>query len=170
VLATRAMQIYTKMAGEDSGSMLFASRYGWRAHLLLNWAGPRGHSPDLIVSGESGVLHLWPGRRYYDLYPAAQGAVNQMLSFVRPASLGERFMKPEYDRVRRITPETDAQGYLSEVREFLACVAEERAPCTAPEDGRRDVQIVLCAYASLWQDAWVSIPQIEPSTVAGVGG
>jgi predicted dehydrogenase len=52
VLVSRAMQIHTKMSGEDSAEMLFASAYGWRARLLLNWAGPRGLSPDIIVSGD----------------------------------------------------------------------------------------------------------------------
>jgi predicted dehydrogenase len=71
VLATKAMQIQTKMGGEDSGQVLFSSSFGWQGHLLANWSSPRGDVPDITVAGDAGVLHLWGNRPYYDFYPAA---------------------------------------------------------------------------------------------------
>jgi len=161
VLATRAMQINTKISGDDSVQALFASRFGWQAHLLLNWAGPRGHAPDIVIAGDQGVLHLWPGAAYYDLYPAAPQPVTVALSYLRPRRLAERLMSPVWQRVRRRIADEDPRGYLSEVREFLAAVGEGRPPASPPGDARRDLEIVLCAYASLREESWTAIPPWE---------
>lgn len=158
VLATRAMQINTKISGDDSVQALFASRFGWQAHLLLSWAGPRGHAPDIVVAGDQGVLHLWPGAGYYDLYPAAPQPVTVALSYLRPRRLAERLMSPVWQRVRRRIADEDRRGYLSEVREFLAAVGEGRSPASPPADARRDLEIVLCAYAALRDEIWTPIP------------
>lgn len=80
VLATSAMKLNTKMSGEESAQILFSSRYGWQAHMLLSWAGPRGHSPDIVIAGDCGVMHLWPGSRFYDYYPAAARPLPALLS------------------------------------------------------------------------------------------
>lgn len=158
VLASRAMQINTKIGGEDSVQALCSSRYGWQGHLLLSWAGPRGHSPDIILSGDRGVLHLWPGAPYVDLYPAEPRAIPRLLSYVRPAWLAEKLMRPEWQRVRLPIAEEDRLGYLTEVREFLTAVAEGRSPVSAPEAARRDLEVVLCAYQALAREAWVTVP------------
>ena len=160
VLVSRAMQIYTKMTGEDSAEVLFASNYGWRARMLLNWAGPRGFSPDIIVSGDRGTLHLWPGQPYYDLYPAAARPLTELLSYVRPTWLSEKLMRPTLQRVRRKIPDSDRVGYRTEVKEFLAAVAEGRQPASLAEEGRRDVEIVLRGYAALESGAWEEIPAL----------
>ena len=164
-LATHAMQIDTKMLGEDSIQLLFRSHLGWQAHILLSWAGPRGHSPDVIVCGDRGVLHLWPSRNHIDLYPAQQQLVPQLLSYVRPAWLAERLMKPEMQRVRHKIAGDDRQGYLTEVREFLAAVVEGREPASPPQDARRDLEIVLRSYESKRAGLWVKTA-VEPSTSA----
>ena len=91
---------------------------------MLNWAGPRGSSPDIIVSGDEGIIHLWPSAPYYDLYPAADRPLTQLISYIRPAWLADKLMKPTHQRVRRRIPDADRQGYLTEMREFLAAVAE----------------------------------------------
>jgi len=153
------------MLGEDSIQLLFRSHFGWQAHILLSWAGPRGHSPDVIVCGDRGVLHLWPGRNYIDLYPAQQRLAPQLLSYVRPAWLAERLMKPEMQRVRHKIAGDDRQGYLTEVREFLAAVTEGREPASPPEDARRDLEIVLRSYESIRVGFWVKTA-VEPSTSA----
>lgn len=71
VLASRAMQVDTRITGEDSVQLLFGSNYGWPAHMLLSWASPRGYGPDIVIAGEKAVIHLWPGASYLDLPPAA---------------------------------------------------------------------------------------------------
>lgn len=154
VMASRAMQIDTKMHGEDSVQVWFRSRFGWQAHLLLSWAGPRGHAPDLVICGDRGVLHLWPGRGYVDLYPSTPRPIPMLLSYVRPPWLAEKLMRPELQRDRRKLPDEDRQGYLSEVREFLAAVAEGREPASPPQDARRDLEIVLSAYSALQAGNW----------------
>jgi len=55
VIATRAMQINTKMTSEDSVQLLFSSKAGWQAHMLLSWSSQRGHLPDIVVAGEKDV-------------------------------------------------------------------------------------------------------------------
>jgi predicted dehydrogenase len=64
VLASRSMQINTKMLGEDSVHLIFSSRFGWEAAMLLTWSSPRGNLPDMVLAGDEGTLHLWPGKRY----------------------------------------------------------------------------------------------------------
>jgi predicted dehydrogenase/flavin reductase (DIM6/NTAB) family NADH-FMN oxidoreductase RutF len=166
VLVSRAMQIHTKMAGEDSAEMLFESVYGWRARMLLNWAGPRGFSPDIIVSGDQGTIHLWPAQPYYDLYPAAPLPLPSLLSYVRPLWLADKLMRPTMQRLRRRIPDSDNEGYLTEIREYLAAVAEGREPRSTAEDGRRDVEIVLRSYAALESGTWERIPEYAGRTTA----
>jgi predicted dehydrogenase/flavin reductase (DIM6/NTAB) family NADH-FMN oxidoreductase RutF len=157
VLGTRGMQIDTKNGGEDSVQVLLRSRFGWQAHMLLSWAGPRGHAPDVIVCGERGVLHLWPARNYVDWYPVQPRPLPRLLSYVRPGWLAEMLIRPEMQRVRRRIAGQDRQGYLSEVREFLAAVTERRVPASPPEDARRDLEIVLSSYESISAGHWTPI-------------
>jgi len=157
VFASRAMQVNTKLAGEDSVELLFSSQYGWRAHILLNWASPRGHSPDLTIMGDGGTIHLWPGTAYLDHYPAAPRMLTGLLSIVRPYWLAEKLASPRMQLVRRRIASDDPAGYLAEVREFLAAVSEERAPASTAVDARRDLELVLRGYDALRQEAWVTI-------------
>ena len=141
VFASRAMQIDTKISGEDSVQALFSSTGGWEAHMFLSWSSPRGQLPDIIVAGEKGTIHLWPGSSYIDLYPVEAPLIPRLLSCVRPYWLQEKLMRPRFGRVRISLPENQGSGYLGEIAEFLAAVAEERAPTSPPEDGRRDLEI-----------------------------
>jgi predicted dehydrogenase/flavin reductase (DIM6/NTAB) family NADH-FMN oxidoreductase RutF len=163
VLASRAMQVDTKMSGEDSVQVLLSSRYGWEAHMLLNWSSPRGHAPDLIVAGEKGTLHLWPGDPYLDYYPTALRPCTLYLGYVRPRWLAERLMSPTLQRVRRPVPGHREGAYLAEVREFLAAVARGAASVTDPGDARRDLEIVLRGYEALAQGVWVGIEPYRSS-------
>ncbi|MDZ4800035.1 MAG: Gfo/Idh/MocA family oxidoreductase [Bryobacteraceae bacterium] len=155
VLATRAMQIHTSMEGEDSAQVLFSSRYGWQGHMLASWSTPRGDSPDIVVAGDRGTFHLWGNRPFYDFYPARPTAAVRLVSMIRPASLAQRLMRPELGRERRRIEGKDGTGYVTEIREFLAAVAENRAPSATAEDGRRDLEIALCMARSLRTEAWV---------------
>jgi predicted dehydrogenase/flavin reductase (DIM6/NTAB) family NADH-FMN oxidoreductase RutF len=157
VLASRAMQINTRISGEDSVQVLFASEYGWQAHMLLSWASPRGHHPSIIVAGEKGTIHLWPGVRYYDFYSATPRLPARLASDLHIYRLAETLMSPERQRVRRRIADPDCAGYVSEIREFLAAVVEKRQPASGPEDARRDLEIVLRAYDALREAAWVRI-------------
>jgi predicted dehydrogenase/flavin reductase (DIM6/NTAB) family NADH-FMN oxidoreductase RutF len=157
VMAARSMQIDTKMHGEDSVQLWFRSRAGWHAQMLFSWAGPRGHAPDLTVCGDRGVLHIWPGAGYVDLYPAEPRPLVQMLSYVRPYSLAEKLVRPEMQRLRVQIPDADRQGYVSEMQEFIAAVAEKRPPVSPAEDARRDLAIVLQAYEALRTSVWTGV-------------
>jgi predicted dehydrogenase len=119
----------------------------------------------VIVCGDRGVLHLWPARNHIDLYPAQQQLLPQLLSYIRPAWLAERLIKPEMQRVRHKIAGDDRQGYLTEVREFLAAVTEGRGPASPPEDARRDLEIVLHAYESMRVGVWKKTA-VEPFTSA----
>jgi predicted dehydrogenase len=163
VFATRAQQINTKMGGEDSVQVLLSSRLGWQAHLLMSWSSPRGHSPDILVSGERGILQIWPGDPYLELYPAEPRLLTELVSYIRPAWLGEKLMRPTFQRVRLPVPDADKIGYLTEIREFLAAVTEGRQPATVPMDARRDLEIVLRAYESLRAESWAEIERCPVS-------
>jgi len=149
VYASSAMQINTKMSGEDSVQLMFSSRFGWQGHMLASWSTQRGHLPDIVVAGERGTLHLWPGAHYLDYYPVEPRLATKLLSFVRPYSLQERLMRPTLQRIRKRCADKDATGYLGEMKEFVAAVAEGREPVTPAEDARRDLQIILRSYESL---------------------
>jgi predicted dehydrogenase len=157
-MASRAMQVNTKITGEDSVQLVFGSNYGWQAHMLLNWAGPRGCGPDIVIAGERAVIHLWPGAAYVDLYPAAASPLMGLLGRIPSARLSRLLTRPALQRVRRSISDSDALGYLTEMRAFLAAVAEGRPPVSKPEDARRDLEIVLCAYQALRDGHWVSVP------------
>jgi predicted dehydrogenase len=149
VYASRAMQIDTKISGEDSVQVLFSSRVGWEGHMLLSWASLRGHIPDIIVSGEKGTFHLWPGTSYIDYFPVSPPLIPRFLSYVRPYWLQEKLMRPQYGRVRINLAEKQSSGYVGEMREFLSAVVEDRPPVSPAEDGRRDLEIVLYSYRAL---------------------
>jgi predicted dehydrogenase/flavin reductase (DIM6/NTAB) family NADH-FMN oxidoreductase RutF len=162
VFASRAMQIDTKISGEDSVQAVFSSSAGWEGHMYLSWSSPRGLLPDIIVAGSEGTIHLWPGSAYVDLFPVAPPLIPRLLSFVRPYWLQEKLMRPQLGRVRISLPEKEGSGYLSEIREFLAAVTEERDPASPPEDARRDLEIVLTCYDALAKSAKVSIAPVAP--------
>lgn len=161
VLASRAMQTDTKISGEDNVQLIFSNSVGWDAHLILSWASARGHLPDIIVAGQKGTIHLWPGTSYIDLYPQDPPLIPRLLSMVRPYWLQEKLMRPQFGRVRISLPEKEASGYQAEVREFLAAVAEDREPASPPEDARRDLEIVLSAYEALAQKQRVPVPVLK---------
>jgi len=161
VFASRAMQIDTKIEGEDSVQLIFASKLGWQAHMLLSWSTHRGNLPDIVLEGSEGTFHIWPGTRYFDYYPVAPRGLSQALSFVRPHALREKLMSPRLQRVRRSLVDKDPTGYRNEFIEFLDAVANERPPITTPEDGRRDLEIVLAAYEALRTNSLTSIRPLK---------
>jgi hypothetical protein len=114
VLATLAMLIKTRMPAEDSVQPLFSSRFGWEAHMLLSWASQRGYLPDIVIVGEIGTLHIWPGSRYFDYYPVAQNLRTQVISQVRPYWLQKKLLRPSLQRTRIKLRDTDVRGYLGE--------------------------------------------------------
>jgi len=161
VIATRAMQINTKMTSEDSVQLLFSSKAGWQAHMLLSWSSHRGHLPDIVVAGEKGTIHLWPGARYIDLYPVSPSTATQIVSLVRPYWLQEKLMSPTLQRNRIKLNTRDVTGYLGEMEEFVSAVSEGRAPVTPATDGRRDLEIVMSCYEALRTGQPAIIPPIN---------
>ncbi|HEV8429196.1 MAG TPA: flavin reductase [Pyrinomonadaceae bacterium] len=159
---SKAMQINTRMSGEDSAQIFFSSQVGWEAHLLCSWSTQRGELPDIVIAGEMGTLHLWPGTRSLDYYPVAPRPLTRLISYVRPYSLQAKLIRPGLQRVRIQLPDKDGTGYLGEMQEFLTAIIEERAPVTPPEDGRRDLQIVLSCYESLDSKTIRDIPPVVP--------
>jgi predicted dehydrogenase len=137
---------------------VFTSRYGWNANLLTTWSYNYGNLPDIVVFGDRGSYHIWSRLRYVDYYPATARPLTDLLSYVRPYWLQAKLMHPNLQRVRIRLEGDDMTGYSGEVREFLAAVCEEREPVTSAADGRRDLEIVLCAYDSLRTGERAAVP------------
>jgi myo-inositol 2-dehydrogenase / D-chiro-inositol 1-dehydrogenase len=161
VFASRAMQIHTKIEGEDSVQVMFSSDLGWQTHMLLSWSTQRGQLPDIVVAGHLGTFHCWPGARFYDYFPVSPRLLTRALSFVRPHSLRDKLMRPSLQQVRRSVKDADPTGYRGEFEEFMAAVSEDRPPVTLPQDARRDLEIVLAAYASLESGVPTLIPPLK---------
>lgn len=157
--ASRAMQVNTKVEGEDSLQVLFDSDFGWQAHMFLSWAAGRGPLPDLVVHGEKGVLHLFPRSPYIDFYPNQATPISALLSLVRPYWLQDKLRRPRQQRRRVRLHDSDLTGYVYEVREFLSAVTDGRPPVTSPQDARRDLEIVLGGYRALDDERWTSLPR-----------
>jgi len=160
VSAFPAMQINTKMTGEDGLSAVFGSRYGWQAHLLATWSSNFGILPDIVVMGDSGTFHLWPRKPYVDYYPASPRLATRLVSYIRPYSLQARLTRPWFQRIR-LRSGKDGTGYIAEMRAFLASVAEDQPAATPPEDARRDLEIVMAVYSASVSGSPTSIPQIQ---------
>ncbi len=160
VTAFRPMQINTHMSGEDGLQVVFESAQGWRCHMLASWSANMGYLPDLIVAGDRGAFHLWPQQDHYDFYPVPSGIRAEMIGYVRPYSLQAKLMAPPRWRqsVRLSGPD---DGYIEEMREFVSAISENRAPVSTGEDGRRDLEIVLRAYASMEAGTRMTIPPPE---------
>jgi predicted dehydrogenase/flavin reductase (DIM6/NTAB) family NADH-FMN oxidoreductase RutF len=161
VLATRAMQINPRMGAEDSVQLLFSSRFGWEAHMLLSWATQRGHLPDIVIAGEKGTLHLWPGSRYFDYYPVEPSLKTTLVSQVKPYWLQDKLLRPTLQRQRIRLHDRDITGYLGEMREFIAAVAEERQPASSAIEGRRDLEIVMSGYEALESAVRKEVPPLH---------
>ena len=115
---------------------------------LLSWSA-RVAIFGIVVAGEDGTFHLWPGSRYVDYYPVAPLPLTRIVSEVRPYWLQEKLMSPRLQRTRIKLRKRDLTGYLGEMEEFLAAIAEDREPITPANDGRRDLEIALCCYEAL---------------------
>ena len=161
VFTSRAMQIHTKIEGEDSVQVLFSSDLGWQVHMLLSWSTQRGNLPDIVLAGSSGTFHLWPGARFFDYYPVEPRILTRAVSFVRPRSLQDKLMRPSLQQVRRSVKDSDPTGYRGEFEEFIAAVSENRPPVTTPQDARRDLEIILAAYESLRSGVQTNIPSLK---------
>jgi predicted dehydrogenase/flavin reductase (DIM6/NTAB) family NADH-FMN oxidoreductase RutF len=157
VFASRAMQINTRMSGEDSVQLVFSSRYGWQGHLLASWSSQRGHLPDIVIAGEKGTIHLWPRNHFVDYYPVEPRFLSGLVSYVRPYVIQQKLMRPTLQRIRKRSSHPDATGYLGEMKEFVAAVVEGRAPATSARDARRDLEVVLRSYESLQSGAVLAI-------------
>jgi len=157
VWARQAMQINTKMSGEDNMRVCFSSDAGWTADVFVTWSAKPGLLPDIAVLGDRGTFHLWPRARHVDYYPAAGTPLTHFLDYVRPYSLQARLRRPSFERIRIRVPGQETTGYVAEFREFLNAVTQERQPVTPAEDGRRDLEIVERTYEALRQGDRVSI-------------
>ena len=72
-------------------------------------------------------------------------------------------MRPSFQRVRLSLEKDAATGYLGEMREFLATIANESAPVSHAEDARRDLEIVLAVYRALASGVKTAVPEIRDS-------
>ncbi len=157
VLATKAMQIDTKMTGDDSTQVLFESGYGWQAGMFFNSVSAMGHGPDVILTGEAGTIQLFPAARFWTFYPSGGTPLLRAVSQLRPPWLAERLRRPWMERIRFPIVGDDVAGYLSEMRDFIRAIDAGEPPQTRAEDARRDLEIVRAAYASLDRGEWVRV-------------
>ena len=158
VISSRAMQIDTHSGVEDSAQCIVSSASGWEGHMFLSWATTRGHAPDMVVVGDRGTLHLWAGQPYLDYYPIAPRPVTALINYVRPEWLQRALRRPNQQRVRVSLRGAEGTGHADAFREFLAAVEEQRPPASPPQDARRDLEIVLCAYNALRTGMRTAIP------------
>jgi predicted dehydrogenase len=126
--------------------------------MLLSWATTRGHTPDLVIVGDRGTLHLWAGLPYLDHYPVAPRLMTALLSYVRPEWLQRALRRPSQQRIRVRLRGAEGTGHADAFREFLSAVENRRPPASPPRDARRDLEIVLCAYRSLASGVRIPIP------------
>jgi UDP-N-acetyl-2-amino-2-deoxyglucuronate dehydrogenase len=131
---------------EDTVDLQFRGA-SWQARIYLSWAAPLGDLPDIVVAGENGALHLWPGKPVIDFYPAEPTGLTRLASSIRPYWLAENLSSPRLQRIRRTVDGSD--GYLAEMREFLMAVEERRSPAITAEEARKDLAWVLAGYESL---------------------
>jgi hypothetical protein len=61
-------------------------------------------------------------------------------------------------RVRIRLSDRDGTGYVDEVREFFAAIAEDRPPTSRALDCRRDLEIVLRSYEALERGERLTVP------------
>jgi predicted dehydrogenase len=164
VSAFQPMQLNTRMTGEDGLQVIFRSEIGWQSHFLTTWSAGLGRIPDIVVIGDGGTFHLWPMAGFYDYYPVAPRPLVRMLGYVRPHWLQEKLIRPTMHRERVRFGGAD-DGYVEQMREFLAAVEQRRPFATPPEDGYRDLEIVNCCYASLERGQPAPIPpqNVDPN-------
>jgi predicted dehydrogenase len=81
-----------------------------------------------------------------------------LLSYVRPEWLQQALRRPSQQRVRVTLRGAEGTGHAGALREFLSAVEEQRAPASPPEDARRDLEIVLCAYRALGSGTRTLVP------------
>ncbi len=160
ILVSRAAQSNLRMEGDDSVVALCESRFGWSSSLLLNWAGPRAPGPDITVHGTQGTLQIWGGANHVILDPSQPTPWQELFSLARPAALQKRLLRFTSNRQLLPVDGPDFIGYHAQVREFVASVAEGRAPQSTGEEARRDVEIVVRGYDSLAQKQWVTLPPL----------
>jgi predicted dehydrogenase/flavin reductase (DIM6/NTAB) family NADH-FMN oxidoreductase RutF len=162
VLALTAMQVNTKITGEDNLRACYSGAAGWTADLFTTWSAKPGILPDIAVLGDRGTYHLWPRAKHVDYYPAIPTRILKLLEYVRPYRLQARLMRPSFGRVRVRVPGEETTGYVLEFREFLNAVVEEREPATTARDARRDLEIVVRTYESLARSERVGIGSHPP--------
>ncbi|MDX2192460.1 MAG: Gfo/Idh/MocA family oxidoreductase [Gemmatimonadales bacterium] len=158
VLAARAMTVNTKMGGEDSARVLFASEAGWQAQLLTSWVTGRFDLPDITLFGERGTLCCWPRRRWVELHTTAPTALGRLAAVARPAALREWLLGLPLGRRRIPLDDPDPTGYAAEFRAFLGGVARGALPAGNARAARRDLELVLAGYDALRDGGWVPVP------------
>jgi hypothetical protein len=80
-----------------------------------------------------------------------------MLNYVRPYWLQAKLTRPELQRVR-VDLHCDDKGYREEMGAFLTAVQRGEPSVTSAENGKRDLEIVLCAYEAMKTRRPVAIP------------
>ena len=150
-------RVYASRAGvspgggsaEDNVTLLLSSKKGWQATLVFSWQASAGRVPEFIATGSRGAIKIWPDSSSVDLYPIEPGWWSRMVARLRPSWLQERFVSPEMQRRRFKLPRHDRMGYQAELRHFLDLVQRGRPNLTSALQARRDLEIVMAAYASL---------------------
>jgi predicted dehydrogenase/flavin reductase (DIM6/NTAB) family NADH-FMN oxidoreductase RutF len=161
VIASRAMQVDTHSGVEDSAQLLFGSDAGWEAHMLLSWASTRGHAPDIVIAGDCGTLHLWPGTPVIDYYLIAPRTMTRLLEYVRPRVLQRALSRPTAQRIRTRMRNAEGTGHADGFRAFLGAIEGQGLPDPPATEGRRDLEIILKSYEALQLGSRIQITTEE---------
>ena len=158
--AFRPAQTHRQMTGEDALSVVFSRPGAWQCHIAATWASTLGKAPDIVLAGARGTFHLWPRTGYFDYYPIAPRPLTALAARIRPYWLRERAMRPELQRLRVRVGRPDT-GYREEMRAFVNAIAKGDCGLESARAGRRDLELVLCAYRSMESGRTEEIPPAE---------
>ena len=149
VFASRAASSAAGSTELDNVTLVLGSRAGWQAVLAFSWQASAGVQPEFILSGTRGSLKIWPDSRTLDFYPLEPTGLTRAIARVRPSALQLLLQSPETQRQRTRLARTDRMGYRAELQAFLEAAERGVADVTSAREARRDVEIVMAAYASL---------------------
>ena len=149
VFATSAAPSGPATGSLDNATLVLASRAGWQAVLALSWQASAGAQPEFLCTGTHGALKIWPDSTTLDFYPLEPTWRTRAISRISPHWLQVRFLSPETQRYRTRLPHADRMGYRAQLRSFMAATARALPDVASAREARRDVEIVMAAYASL---------------------
>jgi predicted dehydrogenase len=141
--------ILTGTTAKENCTIVLSSRRGWQAAIILSWQNSTGRNPEIILSGTSGALKIWPLSNALDFYPSKPTFYTRLVSRVRPWRLREMLQSFESQRTRIRFNTTDRMGTKAQLQAFITAFHKNVSDVSSAVEARRDLQIVAAARHSL---------------------